>query len=99
MHSLDEGKTMFQKLVMVTDRFLNVTLELVACIPVDANLRKAIRQRSCVVEVYPTSPASRVFKVLASRVTQWPIPDLPGGHLQFFVENLVRHEHDGGENV
>ncbi len=95
MHSIDEGKMMFQKLLMVTDRFLDVTLELVACIPIDPNLRKAIRQRSCVVEVYPTSPASRIFKVLASRVTQWPVPDIPGGHLQFFVENLVRHEHDG----
>ncbi|MDY6321445.1 MAG: MinD/ParA family protein [Succinivibrio sp.] len=94
MHSLDEGKLMFQKLLMVTDRFLNVSLELVACIPVDVNLRKAIRQRSCAVEVFPSSPASRIFKVLAARVLQWPIPDVPGGHLQFFVENLVRHEHD-----
>ena len=57
MHSLDEGKLMFQKLLMVTDRFLNVSLELVACIPVDVNLRKAIRQRSCAVEVFPSSPA------------------------------------------
>lgn len=89
MHSMDEGKIMFQKLVMVAERFLDTTLELVACIPVDVNMRKSIRQRSCVVDLYPSSPASRAFKTLASRVTTWPVPDVAGGHLQFFVENLI----------
>ena len=62
LHSLDEGKLMYQKLVTVTERFIDATLELVACIPVDLNMRKAIRQRSCVVDVFPTSPAARAFK-------------------------------------
>ncbi|MGN0902382.1 MAG: MinD/ParA family protein [Succinivibrio sp.] len=89
LHSLDEGKLMYQKLVTVTERFIDATLELVACIPVDMNMRKAIRQRSCVVDVFPTSPASRAFKTLASRITTWPIPEVAGGHLEFFVENLI----------
>lgn len=89
LHSLDEGKLMYQKLVTVTERFIDATLELVACIPVDLNMRKAIRQRSCVVDVFPTSPAARAFKTLASRIVTWPIPEVAGGHLQFFVENLV----------
>lgn len=91
LHSLDEGKLMFQKLVMITERFLDVTLELIACIPVDLNMRKSIRQRSCVVELYPSSPAARVFKVLANRICQWPVPRIAGGHLEFFVENMMRH--------
>lgn len=89
IHTMEEGKVMFQKLVMVADRFLDATLELVGMIPVDANMRKAIRQRSCVVDLYPSSPASRAFKTLASRITTWPVPEVAGGHLQFFVENLV----------
>lgn len=90
LHTLDEGKIMFQKLSAVCGRFLNVTMELVACVPADPNLRKAIRQRSCAVELYPQSPASKIFKLLASRVSVWPVPEVPGGHLEFFVENLVR---------
>ena len=89
LHSLDEGKLMYQKLVAVTERFIDATLELVACIPVDMNMRKAIRQRSCVVDLFPTSPAARAFKTLANRITTWPIPDIAGGHLEFFVENLI----------
>ncbi|MCR5536574.1 MAG: MinD/ParA family protein [Succinivibrio sp.] len=89
IHTMEEGKVMFQKLVMVVDRFLDATLELVGMIPVDANMRKAIRQRSCVVDLYPSSPASRAFKTLAQRITTWPVPEVAGGHLQFFVENLI----------
>lgn len=91
LHSLDEGKLMYQKLVTVTERFIDATLELVACIPVDMNMRKAIRQRSCVVEVFPTSPAARAFRNLANRITTWPIPEVAGGHLEFFVENLIKN--------
>lgn len=91
LHSLDEGKLMYQKLVTVTERFIDATLELVACIPVDMNMRKAIRQRSCVVEVFPTSPAARAFRTLANRITTWPIPEVAGGHLEFFVENLINN--------
>lgn len=91
LHSLDEGKLMYQKLVTVTERFIDATLELVACIPVDMNMRKAIRQRSCVVDVFPTSPAARAFRTLANRITTWPIPEVAGGHLEFFVENLIKN--------
>uniref|UniRef100_UPI003FEFAE5B MinD/ParA family ATP-binding protein n=1 Tax=Succinivibrio sp. TaxID=2053619 RepID=UPI003FEFAE5B len=91
LHSLDEGKLMYQKLVTVTERFIDATLELVACIPVDMNMRKAIRQRSCVVEVLRISSAGRAFRTLANRITSWPITEVAGGHLEFFVENLIKN--------
>ncbi len=90
VHSLEEGKFMFKKLVTLTDKFLDVALELCACIPIDINMRKAIRQRTCVVDAFPQAPAARAFKSFARRVLNWPIPDIPGGYLEFFVENLVR---------
>lgn len=99
VHSIEEGKLMFSMLVSVTDRFLDVTLELVSCIPADINMRKAMKKRSCVSDVFPQSPASKAFRALANRVVTWPIPELPCGHLEFFVENLVyantQEEKDG----
>ncbi len=91
VHSLAEGKTMFAKLVAVTDRFLDVTLELVSCIPADPNMKRSIKQRSCVVDLYPQSPAAIAFRALASRALTWPLPEIAGGHLEFFVENLIAH--------
>ena len=89
VHSLEEGKVMFQKLVAVADRFLDVTLELVSCIPSDLSVRKAIKQRAAVVDVFPQSPAARAYKALATRALSWPLPEIAGGHLEFFVEHLI----------
>ena len=90
---------MFKKLVTLTDKFLDVALELCACIPIDINMRKAIRQRTCVVDAFPQAPAARAFKSFARRVLNWPIPDIPGGYLEFFVENLIRPgDGDGPES-
>lgn len=89
VQSLEEGKMMFQKLVTVTDRFLDVTLELVGCIPTDINIKNALKRRACVVDLFPQSPASRAFSTLAMRAASWPIPEVAGGHLEFFVESLV----------
>ena len=92
---------MFKKLVTLTDKFLDVALELCACIPMDINMRKAIRQRTCVVDAFPQAPAARAFKSFARRVLNWPIPDIPGGYLEFFVENLIRPDsyEDSGDGT
>ncbi|GLP94958.1 MinD/ParA family protein [Paraferrimonas sedimenticola] len=90
VRSLREGMELFAKLSRVTDRFLDVALELVATIPFDDNLRKAVRKQKLVVESFPNSPAAIAYQGLASKIISWPIPQQPGGHLEFFVERLVR---------
>ncbi|GGI67459.1 MinD/ParA family protein [Shewanella gelidii] len=90
VRSLREGMELFAKLSKVTDRFLDVALELVATIPFDENLRKAVRKQKVIVDAYPKSPASIAYHGLANKVMSWPIPQQPGGHLEFFVERLVQ---------
>lgn len=89
VRSLREGQELFAKLSKVTDRFLDVALELVATVPYDENMRKAIRRQKTIVELFPNSPASVAFKSLASKAVSWPIPNQPSGHLEFFIEKLV----------
>ena len=88
--SLKQGKELFAKLTKVTDRFLDVALELVSCVPMDNNIRLALRKRQVIVDAFPKSPAAMAFKALALRAATWPIPYHPEGHLEFFVENLVK---------
>ena len=96
--SLKQGKELFAKLTKVTDRFLDVALELVSCVPMDNNIRMALRKRQVIVDAFPKSPAAMAFKALALRAATWPIPYRPEGHLEFFVENLVKRSvaNDGG---
>ncbi len=50
VRSLREGQDLFAKLSKVTDRFLDVALELVATIPYDENMRKSTRRQKAVVD-------------------------------------------------
>ncbi len=87
--SLREGQELFAKLTKVTDRFLDVALELVATIPFDENVRKSVRRQQVVTEAFPKSAASLAFRTLAAKALTWPVPAQPSGHLEFFIEQLV----------
>ena len=84
-----EGQEFFSKLSKVTGRFLDVALELVATVPFDENIRRAVRKQSAIVDAFPASPAAVAISQLATKAAGWPIPAQPGGHLEFFVEQLV----------
>jgi len=89
VRSQREGQQLFAKLTKVTDRFLDVALELVAIVPFDENIRKSVRKQKAIVEAFPDSPAALAFKGLANNVCKWPIPHQPSGHLEFFIEQLL----------
>jgi flagellar biosynthesis protein FlhG len=89
VRSMREGDELFSKLTKVTNRFLDVALELVAVIPFDENVRKSVRKQKAIVEAFPMSPAAMAIRRLAKKAIEWPIPNQPGGHLEFFLEQLV----------
>jgi flagellar biosynthesis protein FlhG len=86
-----EGQQLFAKLSKVSDRFLDVALELVGIIPFDENIRRSVRKQEAIVEAFPQSPAAKGFKNLADTVCQWPIPQQASGHLEFFIERLLEN--------
>lgn len=88
--STQEGQGLFNKLLQVSERFLDATLQYVGCIPFDESLRKAIQRQRAAVEMSPRSKAALAFQNLAEKVDKWPLPSTPRGHLEFFVERLVR---------
>jgi flagellar biosynthesis protein FlhG len=88
VRSLREGHELFAKLTKVTDRFLDVALELSAIIPFDENIRKSVRRQKAIVEAFPKSPAAIAYRTLAARIATWPVPVQPSGNLMFFVEQL-----------
>jgi len=91
VRSPNEGKHLFAKLSKVSDRFLDVALDLVAVIPFDENIRKSVRKQQAIVEAFPDSPAAKAFKALATNIKKWPVPNHPSGHLEFFIEQLLEN--------
>lgn len=89
VRTMREGQVLFNKLTKVTDRFLDVALELAAIVPFDENLRKCVRKQKLIVEVAPKSPSALAFKALAHRAARWPTQAQASGGLEFFLEKLV----------
>lgn len=87
--TLGEGRELYEKLVRVCDRFLDVTLEYAGAIPHDEFVRRAIQRQAAVVEAYPGCVATQGFKNLAAKADTWAAPEGARGHLEFFVERLV----------
>lgn len=90
VRSEQEGRNMFGKLLTVTDRFLDVTLQYVGSIPYDENVRKAVKRQVAVLKAFPKSKVSLAYRQLANKVNGWPVQTAPRGHLEFFVERLVQ---------
>jgi flagellar biosynthesis protein FlhG len=84
-----DGHNLFAKLTKVTDRFLDVALQYVGCIPFDDSVKRSVQRQRAVVEAYPRAKASLAYKSLAKKVDSWPLPTSARGNLEFFVESLV----------
>lgn len=85
-----EGQALFNKLVKVTDRFLDVALSYCGAVPMDESVRKAVQRQKAVLEAYPRSKAAAAYRSLAQKVAMWPLPQTPKGNLEFFVERLIQ---------
>lgn len=93
--SAEEGRNLYARLLQVTDRFLDVTLQYEGHIPFDEHVRQAVKQQRAVVEFAPSCRAARAISKLAESVCEWPLPALAQGHLEFFVEQLVQSGSEG----
>lgn len=89
VHTAQEGRMLFNKIIKVTDRFLDAAVDFMGVVPEDEYLRKAVQKQRAVVEAYPRSKSAMAFKKLAIKADSWPVPASAGGQLEFFVERLI----------
>lgn len=83
----DEAIDIFRKLYLVTERFLNLSLDYLGYIPYDESIKDAVKMQRAFVDVFPNSPASKKIIELARNII-----NLEGkfkGSLQFFIGNLL----------
>ena len=83
-----DGRMLFNKLMKVTDRFLDVALDYIGAVPYDEYMKKAIQKQKPVVNLYPRSPSSMALSKYVEKAGKWPVPDTPNGHIEFFLERL-----------
>jgi flagellar biosynthesis protein FlhG len=88
-HQGGDGRQLFDKLLRVTDRFLDVTLDHAGSVPYDDRIWRAVQLQAPFVTAFPGSLAASALKRLALRADNWEAPRAARGHIEFFVERLL----------
>lgn len=86
-----QGRHLFDKLSMVTDRYLDVSINYLGAVPHDENLRKAVQKQTPVSVLFPQSKSAEAFRNLARKVDSLPVSSQASGRLEFFVERMIQY--------
>lgn len=86
----EEAREVFRRLTRVTGRFLDVSISLFGSIPRDENINRAVMARRALVDIFPHSPASERFRLLATKLLELPPPEGMEGGMKMFWERLLR---------
>ena len=89
------GRRLFDKLLRVTDAYLDVAIRHLGDIPSDEYLVKAVQEQRAVVAAYPRSQAGAAFRQLAAAIDALPVAAEASGGIQFFFERLLKAERHG----
>jgi flagellar biosynthesis protein FlhG len=86
-----EAELVYRTLLRVAERFLGreITLDYLGFVPYDPALPKAVMRQQPVLALYPQSPASRSFVMIAQ--TLWDTKPQPAldGNIKFFWRRLL----------
>lgn len=83
-----QGFNLYEKLTTVADQYLNCSLGYLGHVPMDDQLRVAVRRQSPVVQEFPDSRAAQAMNQIADRIESLPIPK-SSAYIEFFFERMV----------
>jgi flagellar biosynthesis protein FlhG len=84
----EEGREVFRQLNLVTDRFLDISIDYLGCIFNDENVTKGVKSQKIVSEIFPDSEASRCFREIARKIHAMAPVNLPEGGSNLFLRHL-----------
>jgi len=87
----DEALDVYRKLTMVSNRYLDISIDYYGSIPVDKLMIDAIRKQRVIVDSQPSSTVAEAFSALANRIISERPPSEPKGSLQFFWKKLLQY--------
>jgi flagellar biosynthesis protein FlhG len=85
----EEGREVFRQLQIVTDRFLDITIEYLGYVLFDGKVTKGVKTQKIVSEFYPDTPASRCFSDIGRKISSMSPLNLPEGGSNLFWRHLV----------
>lgn len=89
-----EGLELFDKLAIVSEKFLNIPIEYLGAVPQDANVSKAVIQQKPVSVLYQNTNASKAITQLSDKLNDEKVEPVQEkkGMAQLF-SNLIKSKH------
>ncbi len=84
-----EAKEVHRRLLLVAERFLNVSLDYVGMVPTDSYVSMAVSRQDAVVTAFPHAPSSAAFHRLATCVLGWERAARPKGGVEFLWRRFL----------
>ncbi len=84
-----EGIVCLHKLARMSERSMDVVLDLIGTIPYDSRFSGLAHAGRALVDALPDSQPARAFTNIARRSEEWRAPAAPTGKLEFFLERLI----------
>jgi flagellar biosynthesis protein FlhG len=85
----NEALDVYRKLTMVSNRYLDISIDFLGSIPADRQMTDAIRKQRVIVDLYPSSKISTSFHSLAATICSEHPVSTPKGGVQFFWKKLL----------
>jgi len=85
----DEALDVFRKLTMVSNRYLDISIDYLGSVPEDRQMIDSIRKQRVIIDLYPNSKITAAFAQIAGRICMEPAHAEPKGNLQFFWNKLL----------
>ena len=81
-----DGRDLFNKLLHVSEQFLDVRLEYLGAIPFDEQMHKAVKKQQPICSLYPNAAASKVIDQISKKMQKWTFSENSTGNTRFFIE-------------
>ena len=89
VESKAHGEVLFNQILKVINKYLDVSVNYLGAIPSDIYLKKAVKRQLAVTQAYPRSRASEAFKDIAKKLDERKLDEYSSGNLEFFAEQLI----------
>ena len=88
-----QGNEVFRQLNLVTERFLDMSIEYIGSVPYDDNIIQGIKRQKLVSDLFPDTIASKSFQVLARKIVARLPAQKPKGDSNFFWHHLIENNY------
>ena len=85
----EEGREVFRQLQLVTDRFLDITIEYLGYVLFDDKVAKGVKSQKIVSELFPDTQASRCFTDISRKISNMSPVSIPESGSNLFWRHLV----------